>query len=242
MRTNLVYDLPTRIFHWTFGFLFLAAFIIGKTVDDESIVFNYHMLMGLLMGSLIVLRIIWGIYGSKHAKFKNFSLNPMELKNYLMGILSGSKKLWAGHNPASSWVAIIMLALGLGLSITGYLMTTGLKEELEDFHELMANSFIILVIFHVLGIIIHTVRHRDMIALSMVDGKKTINDSNQSIPSSHPLPALILVGFICGAGFYLYNSFNQQEKTLKVFGQTLQLGESEGESHQNEDLDDSHDE
>lgn len=49
MKRELVYDLPTRIFHWMFAVLFLTAFVITKTVDDESAVFSYHMLAGLVL-------------------------------------------------------------------------------------------------------------------------------------------------------------------------------------------------
>ena len=99
MRSTLIYDLPTRIFHWVFVSLFLTSFVIGKTVDDESVVFSYHMISGLLLGGLVLWRIFWGLFGSKHAQFTGFNLNPLHLKDYFFGILSGSKKRWSGHNP-----------------------------------------------------------------------------------------------------------------------------------------------
>ena len=62
MRTTLVYDLPTRLFHWLFSGLFLLSFVITKTVDDESLVFSYHMLSGLLLGGLVLWRVFWGVF------------------------------------------------------------------------------------------------------------------------------------------------------------------------------------
>ena len=53
MRTTFIYDLPTRIFHWLFAGLFLVSFTLAKTVDDESVLFSYHMLSGLLLGDLL---------------------------------------------------------------------------------------------------------------------------------------------------------------------------------------------
>ncbi len=128
MKSSLVYDLPTRLFHWIFSALFIISFTIGKFVDDESLLFSYHMISGLLLGSLVILRIIWGMAGTKHARFSGFALNPIDLRNYLVGIVSGSKKRWAGHNPASSWAALSMLIFALGLVTTGFLMTTGYEE------------------------------------------------------------------------------------------------------------------
>jgi cytochrome b len=59
MGRQLVYDLPTRLFHWVFAGLFLIGFIIAKTIDDDSSWFDYHSLAGLSLGFLVVLRIIW---------------------------------------------------------------------------------------------------------------------------------------------------------------------------------------
>lgn len=57
MRNQLVYDLPLRLFHWTFSGLFITAFLIAKTIDDDSVVFSCHMLAGLLLGFAVILRI-----------------------------------------------------------------------------------------------------------------------------------------------------------------------------------------
>ena len=115
MRKQLIYDLPTRIFHWAFAGLFVFAFFIAKTVDDENPVFSYHMLAGLMLGGLVTLRIIWGFLGTNYARFSSFALHPKDLIQYLTGILSGNKKRWAGHNPTSSWAALIMMASALML-------------------------------------------------------------------------------------------------------------------------------
>ncbi len=161
MRNQLVYDLPTRIFHWLFAGLFVTAFLIAKTVDDESPTFSYHMLAGLLLGFTVLLRILWGVVGTKYSKFSSFALHPKSLVAYFSGILSGDKRRWAGHNPASSWATIAMLCFALGLGLTGYLMASGQKETFEDFHELLANGFLVTVLMHIAGVVLHALRRRD---------------------------------------------------------------------------------
>ncbi|MCB0411231.1 MAG: cytochrome b/b6 domain-containing protein [Bdellovibrionales bacterium] len=225
MRSSLIYDGPTRVFHWLFASLFLFSFTIAKTVDDESAVFTYHMLSGLLLGGLVFWRLAWGVLGSKYARFSEFSLKPRELKDYFAGILSNSKKRWAGHNPASSWAALAMFAFALGLATTGYLMTTGNKETYEDLHEFLANGFVITACLHVAGVIFHSLRHQDAIALSMVDGKKVAFKDMESITSPRPFAGLFLVVLILSASLFLYKKFDTENGTLQVFGQTLQLGE-----------------
>lgn len=228
MKKKLVYDLPTRFFHWLFAALFLTAFLIGKNVDDDSVIFTYHMLAGLTLGFLVLLRIVWGIIGTKHARFLAFALHPAELFAYLKGILSGSKRRWAGHNPASSWAALIMMALALGLGLTGFLMTSGPdKETWEDIHELLANGFMVVVVGHIAGIILHTMRHKDMIGLSMLDGKKTEVTAENSIPSAKPGYGILLLALVAGFATYLFNNYDGQGGTLQLFGTQLQLGENE---------------
>lgn len=241
MRTTLVYDLPTRLFHGLFSGLFLLSFVIAKTVDDESLIYSYHMLSGLLLGGLVIWRIFWGIIGSEHARFSGFNLNPLDLKNYFLGIVSGSKKRWVGHNPASSWAAITMFSLALGLAITGYLMSTGGKETFEDIHEFLANAFVVVVGLHVAGVILHSIRHQDAIALSMVDGKKETSESDTAIESSRRFAAILLLTLVISGALYLFKNFDSQNRTLQALGQTLQLGDTENDSFQNNNDEDGDD-
>lgn len=228
MRNGLVYDLPTRLFHWLFSGLFLMAFVIAKTVDDDSSWFNYHSLAGLTLGFLVFLRVVWGFFGTQHARFSGFNLNPMDLVAYFKEILSGGKRRWAGHNPASSWAAIIMMLMALGLAITGYLMTSGPdKEAFEDVHELLANGFIVVVVLHIAGIVLHTIRHKDMIGLSMIDGKKVNIAKDQTITSSRSAFGILLIGLVVAFGLHLFKNYDSQSRRIQFFGTTLQLGENE---------------
>jgi cytochrome b len=226
MRNQLVYDLPTRMFHWLFAGLFVTAFLIAKTVDDESPTFSYHMLAGLLLGFTVLLRILWGVVGTKHSKFSSFSLHPKNLVAYFSGILSGDKQRWVGHNPASSWATIAMLCFALGLGLTGYLMASGQKETFEDFHELLANGFLVTVLMHIAGVVVHALRHRDGIAMAMIDGKKRDVPVAEVISNSRPGLALLFVGLVFLFATHLVGNFDSLNRTLNFFGAKLQLGEN----------------
>lgn len=227
MKNRLIYDMPTRLFHWTFAGLFVIAFIIAKTVDDDSVIFSYHMLAGLLLGFAVLLRSLWGFFGTRYARFNSFALRPRDLISYLSSVLSTHSRKWTGHNPASSWAALVMFALAIGLGVTGYLMTNGQKETFEDIHELLANGFMVVAIMHVLGVILHVLRHRDRLGVTMIDGKKSDIPQAEAISKSRPAVALLFVGLITVFAVYLAKNFDSQNRTLNFFGTTLQTGESE---------------
>ena len=229
MNKLLIYDLPTRIFHWLFSILFVVAFFIAKTVDDDSPTFSYHMLAGILLSGLVLLRIIWGLVGSKYARFSSFALSPMELLGYIKGIFSGSKYRWAGHNPGSSWAAMIMFGCALMLGLTGFLMSTGSKETYEDAHELFANAFLVMVLLHIAGLLLHSFRHRDAIGLSMITGTKELNDADVSSVSSRPVVAILFIIIMASFGGHIFRQYDSTKGELTIFGKTLFLSENENE-------------
>ncbi|MCB0331133.1 MAG: cytochrome b/b6 domain-containing protein, partial [Bdellovibrionales bacterium] len=202
MNESRVYDLPTRVFHWLFAFLFVVAFAIGNSVDDDSSLFSYHMLAGIVLFLLVIFRLVWGIIGTKYARFSGFSLNPRELLEYFKGVLTGMSRTWIGHNPASSWAAIMMMLFALGLGVTGYLMSNGEGgHDLKEVHELLANGFLIVVLLHIAGVVLHSLRHRDGIWKSMFGGQKSpALEQIPPVPTYATLGILLLVATIGFSG------------------------------------------
>ena len=229
MSKRLIYDLPTRIFHWAFVVLFATSFIVAKTLDDENPLFSIHMIVGFLLGGLTLLRIIWGIAGTRYARFSSFALNPANLMSYVKGVFTGDKKRWIGHNPASSWATVIMFISALMLAVTGYLMTSGQKETFEDIHELFANLFLITALFHIAGVALHAIRHQDGIALTMITGKKSHVSEEFGITNQRPVIAFLIIVLMGTYGNYLYKNYDSNNQKLYFLGKTLQLGENENE-------------
>ncbi len=64
--------------------------------------------------------------------------------------------------------------------------------------------------------------------------KKQISDAGAAIPSARPFAAVVLLALMLSTGLYLFKIFDSQNRTLMVFGQTLQLGENENEGSETE--------
>ena len=231
MNATRVYDAPTRVFHWCFAACFIAAYTIASSVDDESSRFAWHMLAGAMLTVSVLLRAVWGVAGTRHARFGDFTLDPRQLMHYLKGVLSGGGRSWAGHNPASSWAALGMMALGLGLGVSGVAMVAGVAPGwVKEGHELAANTFLAIVLLHVAGVLVHGLRHRDALPLSMLNGRKRgLPDATPAV-SPRGLVALVFLLVVAGTGVSLFRQYDAATGTLVVFGTPLVLREHESGS------------
>ncbi|HVY55295.1 MAG TPA: cytochrome b/b6 domain-containing protein, partial [Thermodesulfobacteriota bacterium] len=161
----------------------------------------------------------------------SFKLNPVELIGYFKDAVVAKTKAYLGHNPASSYAAVIMFACAIGLAVTGILMANGGENDsLEEIHELLANIFLISVIIHVIGIVFHHVKHRDSLWSSMLDGKKKASSDTPGIAGTRPVAMLLFVILFASWLGYLINNYDRGNRTLTLLGTELSLGESEHES------------
>lgn len=232
-----VYDWPTRIFHWLFAFLFLGAYLTVELVDDENPIFSLHMMAGLTIGFILILRIVWGFVGTTYARFSSFEMSPIKFLEYLKDAVVAKTKRYLGHNPASSYAAIIMFICAAGLAVTGVMMTGGGESDvIEEIHELLANIFLITVVAHVGGIIFHHVKHKDSLWSSMFTGKKNALPAESGIIYSKRLTGILFVIVTLAWTGYLYSKYDATNQTLDLFGQELVLGESEHDSDHDEEI------
>jgi hypothetical protein len=124
-----------------------------------------------------------------------------------------------------------MLILLAGLIGTGLMLGSG-RESVEDLHELLAHALLALAGVHVLGVVLHTLRHRDPIALGMLDGRKRA-PAAAAIRSARPVSALVLTALLASWAAGLWRGWDPGRGTvvLPVLGTTVSLGESEEREH-----------
>jgi cytochrome b len=179
-----IWDLPLRIFHWTLVSSFLIAYI---TEDDFMTVHSYA---GYTILALLIFRLIWGVIGSKHARFTDFVSNPTTVKAYLKDVMSNKAKRFLGHNPAGGAMVVALLVSLLITTITGLAafateeglgplvilmdaMPDFIFDGAEDVHEFFANFTLLLVIFHVAGVVLTSLAHKENLVLAMLTGNKS---------------------------------------------------------------------
>lgn len=112
MKNNIkVWDPIVRIGHWTL----VAAFFTAYFTEDDFM--TQHVWAGYIVGSVVLFRIVWGIIGSKHARFTDFIYRPSAVIGYLKGLINKKPQHFLGHNPAGGAMVIALL---LSLCVTVY--------------------------------------------------------------------------------------------------------------------------
>ena len=186
----LVWDLPTRLFHWLLAASFIGAFLTAESEYWRDI----HVALGYTVVGLIGFRLIWGAVGSRYARFSSFAFGPSKLLAYLKSLLSGSPRHYVGHNPAGSWVIYGLLVLGLLAGASGYATYNELGGEwLEELHEGAANTMLALVGVHVAGVLVSSLLHHENLVRAMIDGYKR----------GEPGQGIRRVGWLVGIGLIL---------------------------------------
>ncbi|WP_037940732.1 cytochrome b/b6 domain-containing protein, partial [Sulfurospirillum arcachonense] len=221
MIKSYIWSIPTRVFHWLFALLILAAFL----TDEDSLLY-YHALIGYGLLFVVIFRILWGFIGPKFSRFKDFPLSKNEVKDFLAEIFNKKQK-HVGHNPLASFVMISMFVVCVitiftgvitfgadeGKGIVSFLNNSSLKDMklLKEVHELFANLFIALIVAHLAGVVFDRVFHTQYKTLnSIFDGYK-MTDANMSISLnifqkiSFLLFVIVLVSFIVFSFMYPNN-------------------------------------
>lgn len=235
-----IWDLPTRLFHWLLAAGFIAAATISLALGENSPFFPYHAIIGLAAAFMVLLRIIWGFLGTRYARFGSFIFGPGAVIEYFKGTLAGGGKRYTGHNPASAVATFAILALMLAMAVTGFMMGRG-NDGIKDVHEVLAWVTVGVVAVHVLGVALHTVRHRENITRSMIDGQKHAEPS-AAIASVKPVVAVAFLAVVGAWTLGLIRNYNPatQSTTLPLIGTVLRLGESEDDQGDGENQDRPH--
>lgn len=164
-----VWDPVVRLFHWSLVFSFALAWISAgewKTV---------HHYAGYTVGVLVVVRVIWGLLGTRYARFSHFIRHPSEIKAYLKSIYRGSEQRHIGHNPAGGAMVVALLIILSLQALTGWMQTTDAYwgvQWVEDLHSALANLLMSCVLLHIAGVAVASLRHRENLVHSMLHGRK----------------------------------------------------------------------
>jgi cytochrome b len=212
----LVWDLPTRIFHWALALSFAGAFLTAESERWRDI----HVLLGYTVLGLIAFRLIWGFVGTRYSRFAEFVRRPAYVIRYLAQLLRGHAEHPVGHNPAGAVVILLLLVLGIASGISGWAVYEEIGGDwLEKLHEFISNAMLAVVFIHIVGVLISNYLQGENLIVAMITGRKR-GEANQAISSSYPLIAMLLLTALIGFWIWAWPD-SRDERWLHEIGQGL---------------------
>jgi len=165
----LIWDAPTRVFHWMQVISFIGAYLTAESERYRDI----HLAFGYILLGLIVFRLLWGFIGTRYARFSSFLFGPSEITKYLISLFKRNPKHYLGHNPAGSVSVWLLLALGLFICVTGVMaLQDGASEAVVEMHGISTNIMLVVISLHLLGVVMSSIMHHENLARSMITGFK----------------------------------------------------------------------
>ncbi|GMQ95831.1 MAG: cytochrome b/b6 domain-containing protein [Gammaproteobacteria bacterium] len=220
-RSIFVWDLPTRLFHWLVVALVAVTWASGEA---EGPLFVVHKLAGYGVVVAILFRLIWGLVGSYHSRFRDFIHPWPVVRDYARGLLALRPKPALGHNPLGGWMVVLLLTALLGMVATGLfasedgvggplaeLISPAVADALSEVHEGLFNVLLVLVGIHVAGVLVDSVLTGHNLVRSMVTGRKqvTVAELDAATTSRRPAPywiAAVALGAATGVTWLLVAS------------------------------------
>ncbi len=203
MSKVLIWDWPVRIGHGLLVGAFALAWITGESEEWRLV----HAFAGGTVVGVILFRLIWGIAGTRHARFASFVRGPRAVLDYVFGLLRGDESKYAGHNAAGGWAIVALLALGLLTGASGWLVYQDSfanlgGEWLEEVHEALASGMLAVAAIHVAGVVVSSLVHRENLVRAMLTGFKH-GKPEEAIASARPLIVLPMLGFVVACAWWL---------------------------------------
>jgi len=192
----LVWDVPTRVFHWLMVLSFAGTFLTAESERNRDI----HVALGYILLGLLVFRLLWGFIGTRYARFDSFLFGPSVVLAYLKSLVKRTPKHYVGHNPAGSVAIWLLLLLGAVSSVSGVLVYEDIGgDELIEVHDLVSYAMLFVVAGHIVGVLLGSVMHRENLVRSMITGFK-FDDQNDGVKQSYLWLGIIML--ISAAAFW----------------------------------------
>lgn len=164
-----IWDPVVRIFHWSLVASVATAWFSANVIE------GLHYWAGYAAAGLIGMRLLWGVLGTPYARFSQFVRHPLTIIGYLRDIASGREVRYLGHNPAGGAMVVALIVTLFGTALSGWLMTTDAfwgVAWMQEVHDLVAHLLLVLVLAHLAGVALASLRHKENLVAAMVHGRK----------------------------------------------------------------------
>jgi len=123
----------------------------------------------------VLVRICWGFVGPRYSRFAQFVRRPGTVIGYLRAVGSGSERRYIGHNPAGGAMIVVLIVAMAATATSGWLLTTDTfwgSTFMQRGHSALADGVLALVVLHLGGVALASLRHHENLVRAMVIGVK----------------------------------------------------------------------
>jgi len=205
MKLIVVWDVPTRLFHWLTVILFVATYVTWRL--DWMF---WHAYAGIAVLALVVFRLLWGFFGSETALFARFLAAPRLALRQLANLFRREPDRWIGHNPAGGWMVMLLLGLLLFEALTGIYIDNDMADVgpltsvtpasvadlISTLHQVLWQALLAASVAHILAVAVYWVAKRQNLVLPMITGCKAMPLGVRQPAQAGALRALVSLG--CG--------------------------------------------
>jgi len=204
-----VWDLPTRVFHWSLVLCFVGLIVTGQVGGDAMV---WHFRLGYTILSLLLFRLVWGFVGGYWSRFRVFVISPQRIVRYLRGSkLTPS----VGHNPLGALSVLAVLCLLLLQVATGLVsddeivnsgplskMVPGFWVGKATYYHTAIGQYVLyaLALLHIAAIVFYHFKRQENLVPAMWHGDKALAEPQPSARDDWKTRLLALVIFALGAG------------------------------------------
>jgi len=180
----LVWDLPTRLFHWLLFICVILSFVTGVIGGNAM---EYHLLSGFAILVLLIFRVAWGFTGSRTARFSSFIKGPATVLTHVRLLLQKkTEKPYLGHNPLGGWSIVAMLLVlfvqvASGLFANDDILTEGplyvwVSKETSNLltwvHLINRFVLVALIAIHIFAVFFYFFSKHENLIVPMITGRK----------------------------------------------------------------------
>lgn len=168
--TAKVWDPLVRLFHWTVVTCVIIAF---ATQNSDSL----HTTAGYIVMGALAVRVIWGLIGTRHARFVDFVRSPRVVVNYANAVMRGTEPRYMGHNPLGGLMVVLLMICLAVITVSGWMMTTDAYWGIawvRHLHQYTAYLLLAFVTLHLSGVVWESVRHGENLVRAMITGRKPV--------------------------------------------------------------------
>lgn len=218
MNAIRVWDLPTRLFHWTLALLVLVLVITGNVGGNAMV---WHFRCGYAVLSLLLFRLLWGFVGGHWSRWRQLTCTPSALRQYFSA--QSSQQRYLGHNPIGSLSVIALMSLLLLQVATGLFsddeianagpLTVWVSESIvsmtTQWHKGFGKGLVLLLTaIHVGAILWYFVKKKENLSRAMLWGDKSSESpANASLDRPRDwLKALLCLALVAALVFVLINA------------------------------------